>query len=109
MFQKHGAKVHQEFPVVLGNQTLFVDLLIWYCQDKIVCEAELSADRVCTDVEKAAALDATLLLIVVPQSRVAKSARRRIQRSRNLIVPQDMGISILPLGPALQWVTKKVI
>lgn len=94
--------VYREYATGPGRDAGFVDLFVEYGLERIVCEAELSADRVPKDLAKAAALNATLLLIVVPNARVARSVRARA--STVAVDPAGANIEkwILPLGVALQ-------
>src|SRR5690606_34516681 len=75
----HRASVQAlEHPTGEGG---FVDLYIEHGPLRVVCEIELSPDRIDRDLRKAIALDATHLLIVVPTPRVAARVMRRLERS----------------------------
>ena len=104
-FRRLGAEVHEEYAVQPGRSTGYADLFILYGNQRIICEAELSAARIQNDYKKAAVLETTLLLIVVPNRTVLDSILR-VTRSwkldDSLQVPQ---VLILPLGQMLQRLT----
>lgn len=106
-FRQLRATIHREYPTAAGRDAGFVDLFIIWYSIRIVCEAELSPARVCRDVAKAALLKADLLLIVVPNLRVAKAARARLRTCNGPPRPRGLLIWILPLGPALRRLTNK--
>ena len=99
-FRLLGARTRREHPTRKKLAPGFVDLFIEWREHRIVCEAELSARRVLWDLEKAKALDATLLVIVVPRRVVAEAAWRRVKHSSTS--SSNVQFWILPLGPALQ-------
>ncbi len=91
-----GAYVRREYPTGPGRTAGFVDLFASYGAHRIVCEAELTADRVARDVDKAVALNATLLLIVVPRSRVARAVRKHLSRLAQMDF--DIWVSTVPVA-----------
>ena len=99
-FLKLGVVVCREYPIAPGRDTGFVDLFVRCGDQRIVCEAELSASRVRRDVEKATVLRADYLFIVVPNERVARTARYRL--GETMESSSGPRISVLPLGQALQ-------
>ena len=99
-FERLGAHVAREYPTGEGRQVGFVDLFVEHGAWRISCEAELTAHRIENDLEKAAALHASLLLIVVPEPRVARAVRRRVVACDS--EQKRLPIWILPLGPMLQ-------
>ncbi len=106
-FFKLGAQVHREYPVTIGSNMSFVDLFVVYNSSRIVCEAELTADRVLNDLDKAAALQASILLIVTPNWLVARAAERRVNRAGNRTCAGSLDLFILPIGHAMQWLRNK--
>ncbi len=78
--QEHGINAHEEYPTMRGRNAGFVDLFILHGELRIVCEAECSPDRVPNDVVKAQKLEATHLMILVPNASVAKGVERKLAR-----------------------------
>lgn len=105
-----GAVVHLEHYTRMEGSFGYVDILARLGSYTIVCEAELSPDRAPKDVEKARALNADLLLIVVPQKRVGEAIDRRLKElpTRD-IRSSGLEIWVLPLGPALQRLRKRCL
>ena len=98
-----GAVVHREHYMRLGESFGYADVLARLGSYTIVCEAELSPDRARKDVEKAVALRADLLLIVVPNKRLEVSVNKHLRAcNTDLDAPDWLEIWVLPLGPALQ-------
>ena len=105
-FRGLGAEIHRESLVYMGNRIGFIDLVVVLGSLVIACEAELSADRVISDIAKAMSAEADLLLIVVPTTRVARAVRRRLAPAAR-ILKDAPPICVLPLGTALQQLGKK--
>jgi hypothetical protein len=78
-----------------------VDLFVELGQHRIAVEAELTPRRVPRDVEKARALEASVLLIVMPAKSLTCLAQARLVGAVRVA---GMRIVIRPLGPALAWV-----
>lgn len=94
----------------LGESFGYVDILACLGSYRIVCEAELSPDRVHKDVEKALALRANLLLIVVPEKRLCEGVKRRLKElPADKIRSSELEIWVLPLGPALQRLRERCL
>lgn len=102
LLREYGVRSQLEYAIESGRGVGFVDLFAVQESFRLVCEAELSPDRVWNDIRKAVALQADLLLIVVPTVRMARRIRRRLQHPRCPAAPENLDIWILPLGPALQ-------
>ncbi len=94
-----GATVRREHAVHFGGSLGFIDLTAELGHHRIACEAELTADRVLSDLRKAEAWAATLLVIIVPTRRVAQSIQRAVDGAPGVHPPG--GVWVLPLGPAL--------
>ncbi|GEM_PF-2578436 len=94
-----GAATRREHYVRSAGSAGFIDLTATLGQHRIACEAELAADRVSSDLRKAQAWAATLLVIVVPTRRVAQSAQRAVNAAPG--TRPVGGVWVLPLGPAL--------
>ncbi|MBK8099844.1 MAG: hypothetical protein IPK26_22290 [Planctomycetes bacterium] len=101
-FAQVGAEVCREFMVRSRELLGFVDLFVVLRENRIACEAELSPDRVDRDVQKAIALAATQLLIVVPHPRLLRPIRRRLRLAAQ--APPGPAILVLTLGAALHHV-----
>jgi len=108
LLREYGVQSQLEHATESGRGTTFVDLLAVRESLRLVCEAELSPDRVWNDVNKAVSLEANLLLIVVPNARIARRVRRRLSRLTVPMIPESLDIWILPLGPALQRLREKL-
>lgn len=99
-----GASVRRESPVAVSSRyTGFVDILAICGKNRIVCEAELSADRVGLDLAKAAALKATLLLIIVPNRQVGQAVERQVARMNT----SPVTVCCLTVGAAVQRLRNK--
>ncbi|MCG8404184.1 MAG: hypothetical protein MI923_03190 [Phycisphaerales bacterium] len=96
---ERGASVKHEFPTAPGRDAGFVDLFAEYESRRIVVEAELTPARVVNDVAKAVALNANLLLIIVPTRSVAKAANKRLSAIER---PEGLTICCEPLGTAMK-------
>jgi hypothetical protein len=57
---------------------------------------------VCNDLAKAIALGATILLIVVPNAKVVRAARKRLAKANLGVSEEGMKIFVLSLPHALQ-------
>jgi len=101
LLRQHGADVHSEHPIALGSAWGSVDSFAIWRSLRIVIEAELSPERVAKDVTKAVALEADLLLIIVPNWRVARGARKKLEKL-GVPAPSQMEFWILPLGTAMK-------
>jgi hypothetical protein len=101
-FRSRGALVYREFRVRRGTCLGFIDLFATFGSLRIACEAELSPARVPVDIAKAEAVQADLLLILVPTPAVARAIRQKFLSSQRPNLRQDIAIWILPLGAALQ-------
>lgn len=77
-FRRLGAIVKQEHYFRQDCVQGFIDLLIHFQGRLIACEVELSDARVGRDIKKAKAVSAVLLLIVVPNNRVARAVRHEL-------------------------------
>jgi hypothetical protein len=93
--------VYCEHPIHPYGPSGSVDVLAVHNGRPFVFEAERCADRVPNDVKKAAALGATLF-IVVPNAGVARAVRRRLARLLASYRPCDLPICCLTIGAALQ-------
>jgi hypothetical protein len=102
LLSEFGIAARQEFPIQIGTRRKFADLYAQWPGVTLVCEAELSADRVWNDLEKAVAAQATLLMIVVPNANVARRARHRLSHPKAPSVPTSLTVCVLTLGIALQ-------
>jgi hypothetical protein len=100
--RERGAETSRQVPVRYGGKIGFVDLVARLRSEQLAIEAEMTARRAAHDLYKAAALEATRAWIVVPNHRVARSVRRKLQE---LGMPdQTPWICVLTLGQALQRV-----
>lgn len=108
-FENLGLCVHREFWIPAGtaaNRTLgFVDL--WIPEIRLVAEIEISPDRVANDLEKALALQARRLWIIVPTAAIREAVRRKLSRSARLDHDDVPDIKVMTLGSALQWLKNK--
>ena len=101
-FQEAGARTWREAPARDGSRTGYVDLLVHIGTRRISVEAELSAKRVGNDLEKAARLGVNELWIVVPNHRVARPVRRKLERLP--VRPDHTDTFVFSLVQALQRV-----
>lgn len=104
LLSEFGIAARLEFPIQIGTRRKFADLYARWPGVTLVCEAELSADRVWNDVEKAIAAQASHLIIVVPTPRVARLVRRRLAHASTPSVPSSLVVYVFTLGVALQRV-----
>lgn len=76
-----GISTQREFPVALpSGGTGRIDLFAQTASMKIAIEAELTAQRVKNDLDKAAAVGATHLFIITPNPDVRQRVARAIKR-----------------------------
>ena len=101
-----GATVRREAPTRPGRQAGFVDLFITYRSFRIACEAELTSARVNNDLQKAVALCADMLLIVVPTARVARAARAKLRRADCKYEGKGLTVLVKTLGQAIQQLNR---
>ena len=99
-----GAQTSREAAVTddQGRTTGYIDLLVRLSSGLIAVEAELTPRRIPRDLEKAETLAVTELWIVVPDVRVRRLVKRRLQRSRATLFSGE--VFVLTLGEALQRV-----
>ena len=71
-----GAGVHREYRIVMDGRVGWGDLLAIHGRLRLLVEAELTPDRVAGDLWKAEAVEATHLLIPVPNHSVELKVRR---------------------------------
>ncbi len=102
-FRAAGAETLREYPTGPAAPRGFVDLYVTKNGVVVVCEAELRATRATLAVEKAMALDANVLLLVVPRQTVARAT---VARLGDHVREQHPAIFVLTLGAALQWVAR---
>lgn len=106
-FRQAGTEVRCECPVRCGRHPGFVDLFVCWGAGRIVCEVERSPRRVDRDIAKALALDADLLLLVVPTGRVEAAVKREVRRASGEFPAPLPPILVRRLLPALQQITNK--
>lgn len=94
-----GCEVDREVPIGREGRVLYGDLLIRQASTRILVEVEMSSRRIPNDLSKVAALEVCDLWIVVPNSRVAGSVRRKLSRQGTQPRP---GLFVLLLPQALQ-------
>jgi hypothetical protein len=100
-----GAVVYREYPTNPGTRdSRFIDLCAMTGGARIAIEAELSTDRIAADVGKALTVEASLLLILVPDSRIAARIQRQLDRTNDA---HRLPVCVLPLGRALQRLTRR--
>lgn len=75
VFRDHGAQTRHEVQTPSG----FIDLVVMLRSGALAVEAELSLKRVQNDLKKALELPAASLWIVVPNGRLARSAKTRLR------------------------------
>lgn len=101
-FRGAGAVVSEEHPVWREGRLIgYVDLWVVYGAWRLACEAERDRRRLRQDVAKAAALEATALLIVVPTGVLARSVRWKLAEVLPP-GPPPFAIEVWPLGAALR-------
>lgn len=100
-----GASVSREYRIATRSLDGFVDLLIIYNLLRIVIEVELTTDRVRWDVLKAGATNADLLLIIMPNSRLARAAQERVDELKASEKTANLPVYCLTLGAALERLT----
>ena len=103
-FESFGATTHRESYVNAGGVVGAVDLLMEQPQIRIAIEAELSTRRVGRDVQKAVAVRADELWIVVPTVRLVRNVRRKLATLPT--TPSWLDVFVLTQGQALQRVTE---
>ena len=104
-FRAVGATTLLECPTGAGIPRGFVDIFATKNGVRVVCEAELRANRVDLAVHKAMELDADYLLLVAPNGRTARAIRARLARAGPTPGTETPRQFILTLGQAIQWVT----
>ncbi len=102
-FRLFGGTTRRESYVNGGGVVGAVDLLVEQPQARIAIEAELSVKRVGRDLEKAVAVGADELWIVVPTVRLVRSVRRKLATLP--AAPIWLDVFVLTQGQALQRVT----
>lgn len=101
-FRRLGAVVHREQVVHHSGTTGFIDLFVEHGSNRIAIEAELTPNRVASDLAKARAADATVLLIVTPTAAVARAGLKRLSLASGRA--DRPRVFVLPLGLAIGWV-----
>jgi len=104
-FQAVGASTRLEFPTGPTSPRGFVDILATLGSVRVVCEAELRANRVAWAVQKAVWLDVDYLLIVAPDRPTVRAIRARFDNLGTELDVEPPREFILTLGQALQWVS----
>jgi len=99
-FRSLGASTRLEMPTGSGKITGYIDLLVNLDSKIIAVEAELSSKRISRDLQKAHAVNADELWVVVPNNRVAQAVRQRFRNTKN--TSQSPPVFILTQGQALQ-------
>lgn len=102
LLQAGGADTMVECPVRVNGSTRAIDLVAELADRRIVIEAECSAKRIESDLEKAMSLDADELWIVVPNDRVKAAVDRKL---RCLGISRNAGLFVLTLPQAVKRVT----
>ena len=97
--EKLGAKVRLEHPTRSGQRPRSVDIFAELDGLKLVLEVERESRRALNDLSKAEALEADLLVILVPTRQVARAVLRRLESGVEL---PNFQIVVLPFGAALQ-------
>ncbi len=100
-FRAAGADTYREYPTGPRPPRGFVDLAVTKNGVLVVCEAELRATRATLAVDKAVALHADVVLLVVPNRTVALAILNRLGHRARLDRP---AVCVLTLGRALLWV-----
>lgn len=100
-----GAGVALEQPVKVGTRSGAVDIVADLGSRRLAVEVENSCRRVAWDIEKARALKAADLLIVAPTAGVAQACRREARRKVAVEGFSGLGIYILTLPLAHQWLS----
>lgn len=101
-FEEEEWDVATEVPVRIGDGVGYVDLLAERDGVCVAVEVECSARRVGRDLDKAQAVAASELWIVVPGRNTAASVRRALHRMG--VRAEGAGIFVLTQGAALQRV-----
>jgi len=98
-----GTQPEQQVQVQVGERRCYADLVAELGGRRLVIEAEMSSQRIDGDLQKALALQATWLWIVVPNNRVKRSVRAKLRR---LNVPeQPPHLAIYTISQAVQRLT----
>ncbi len=100
----HGYPMRLEHAVQRGQHSRSVDILFIANGCRVVIEVELTPARIPGDWAKAKAVDADLLLIVVPHPQVNVAAKAAIDRLRPATLSGPPQIQVMCLGAALQWI-----
>jgi hypothetical protein len=106
-FERLGATLHREYPVTRGRSPRSVDGFIEFGPHRLVLEVEQTADRAENDVFKARALGVQILLITVPNPRVARAVKRRLKRIRPSRSGPQVRIVVLTFGAVLQLLANR--
>lgn len=103
---KHAA-IRREHPVQVDSRLCFLDLTVSFGSWLVAIEAETGVRRLRSDIEKAVAIKADLLLIVVANWRIAEASRKRLVKLYGRVPLSDnlLPVLVLPVGPALQCIT----
>ena len=73
--RERRAKTERQVPIRLGKKLWYADLVAELDGRRLLIEVEMSSRRIAGDLQKAGALQATWLWIVVPNDRVKRSAQ----------------------------------
>ncbi len=106
--QAGGCTVSIEHRVDPTPHPRHADLVTLIGDRVIVIELERSAARVRSDMAKADALGADTLLIVVPHSRLVRSVRNAVRKSRAASRRKTPRVLILTLGAARRWIAQQL-
>lgn len=106
-FAALGGRIWREYPVRAGQRPQFVDLKIEWEKSIIVYEAEQEPRRWRTDVQKAALLNANLLIIGTPTGQIARLIRRQLIQTCLRETLQHLNIVVLPFGTVLRLLRNK--
>jgi hypothetical protein len=99
-----GYPVHLEYPIRHGQHPRAVDIFFQANGHKVAIEIERTTARICNDVAKAEVLHADLFLIVLPDARMARAAKKALGRFAKGANRDASLIRVMTFGAALQWV-----
>ncbi len=105
-FRELGAQTCREYLVHVRGHCGFIDLRVDFPSFPIACEAETTPRRIQWDKEKARAMGAGTLLILVPTGRVARACRTKAAAEKPLyggVYPETF---FLTLGAFNKWLVQ---
>lgn len=104
--RQRGGHVQLEYPVRPGQHSPAVDMAVVIAGLLLVIEIESSTQRIANDLMKIEAMRPDFGLIVMPNSRLARSGQTAVRRLTATYPLATAAIQVLTFGAALEWIEK---